>query len=399
MPIPLKFKAALDDSAFMAGMRRINTAVTKHMRSTTGRVIGGAVGMGRAGLAIGGGAVTAGVLAAGAARNIGREADALYNLSRRTGMTTTSLAALAEMGKGANVEMEELAAASVKLGRALTTSEGQRAIEELHLNLGELKKLKPEEQFQKIGAAIGAIGDQSVKLQMTKDLFGKSGSSLFELFDDLGKMDMSKVSKNAQQMGENAKDIADASDTIEQAIVGLKAKGAVIMGDILRGEFLPKLGNALFKRESILREADAAAKAATPAAAKPNPFAGFTTANVTPSVAFRHLRDESQWWGGGAMRGSITGSNDVFAPTSMSGGYGTVRRGDAARRKWAARMLGYSEPTNPNAYGVVSRGDAKRARAQEMGDFKRQILSQVQEQQKTRDEIKKIHDFLEDNFE
>lgn len=301
MPIPLKFKAALDDSAFMAGIRRIKTASSK---------LGGRAGAAAGALGRGGAGLVGGIGAAAGVRSIANQADQLYNLSRKTGMTTTSLAALAEMGKGANIEMEQLAKSVVRMQQSMETKAGQDAIESLGLNLEELKAMRPEEQFRQIGAAIGSIADQNKKIDATKGIFQRGGSDLFELFDDIGKLDMGKVSQNAKQMGEAAKPIADAMDKLGSFGVGVAARGATMMKQLLEGDikgfFSRSRATPTFSPDSYIHK---------PAMKEGSPLETFFTANKGGTMLGQR---------GGLGSGGIGG-----------GAYGYVKRGDAKIAKQA----------------------------------------------------------------
>lgn len=368
MPIFLKFKAALDDSAFMAGMRRIQTAAGR-----MGRGIGrGANAIGGFGLR--GGAI--GAIAAGAgARAIMRDADALYNLSRKTGMAATSLAALAEMGKGANLEMEQLAQAAAMMSNNLGTAKGQKAIVDMGLSLEEIQKLKPEEQFFKIGKAIGQIGDQTQKVGASRAIFGRRAADMFELFDDIEKLDMSKVSENAKLMGDAAKDISDFADKIAHAGVTAKSWGAKLIQDLLRGDW------SLFNGPAHTGLGFNPGEKGIAPAGRPDPFAGFTTANKTPSLAFRHLKDKGQWWnnrGGQILRSAVPGTNQVFGSSLETSG-GLTTGG-----------LQPSEGLGGAAHGVVRRGDRQRARAHE-----RMIQQELKEAIKRRELLEEIRERLE----
>lgn len=404
MPIGLKFKASLDDSAFMAGIRRIKTASAGIARGL-GRA-NRATGFGASLATLGGGAVAAGALGVAGARAVMRQGDELYNLSRKTGMATQSLAALAEMAAGANIDLEEVAAASAKLSKNLATKEGKAAVEDLGLSFAEIKKLRPEEQFARIGAAIAAISDQSRKVTETNALFGKGGSSLFEMFDDISKLDMSRVSENAKTMGDAAKNIADANDKIQSAIFKAKSFGAGMLNDIIEGNFLERMkilaqGPAAIER-NIAEQKQAAADAA--AKAPRDPFAGFTTANKTPSLAFQHLRDSSQYFRAGVptLRGGITNSNGVFQPTDMGAAYGAVRRGDARRRKALAIAMGdEGSLTTPGAWGRISRGDHARglARQRSIEDAATKQVQQQRDAEETKKLVEKILGLLTDSLE
>lgn len=235
MPIPLKFKAALDDSAFMAGIRRIKTAGSKLGRGFGGG--GAAGGRGRMGGGVGGpgsliamGAVTAGIA------KVTNEADALYNLSRKTGIATTSLAALAEMSKTANIETDQLASSVSKMQRNLAedTPATAKALKTLGLSLKDLDTMRPEDQLLAIGSAIGAMEDGAQKAGVAMALFGRGGTDLFEFFDTIGTLDMTKISANAKRMGESAKTLAEARDVIDKFMFGVNARAAANLADLIK---------------------------------------------------------------------------------------------------------------------------------------------------------------------
>lgn len=342
MPIPLKFKAVLDDSAFMAGIRRIKTASSK---------LGGRMGAGAGALGRGGAGLVGGIGAAAGVRNIANQADALYNLSRKTGMTTTSLAALAEMGKGANIEIEQLAASVVKMQAAMGTKTGQDAIKELGLNLEEIKAMKPEEQFQAIGSAIGAIADQNKKIELSKGIFQRGGSDMFELFDDLGKLDMSKVSQNAKQMGEAAKPIADAMDKLGSFGVGVAARGATMMKQLLEGDI-----------KGLFSKTPAAAKEVAKAAAavkKLGPLSGSSGLNALAMYPQTDPFNRARHVPTGVSFASVANPDALGVGRKEEGLSGTKwgLRGASGLGIYGTGNVG----TGGQAYGKIARGDADKA--------------------------------------
>lgn len=235
MPIGLKYKATLDDSQFIARLNRMHREVDRGPRG--GGVIGRG-GRGGGGGFIGGiGARTLGAAALGmGARNVMRDADQMHNLSRKTGIAVQSLAALAEMGKTANIEIDQLAASVVKMDVALSrrTPQAAKALADMGLTFEELDKLKPEEKFAKIGAALAQMGEG--KASAANALFGRSGTDFFEMFDDIAKLDMNRVSENAKRIAGSAKTLADAQDAIDKATMGLKARAMQFMAGLISGD-------------------------------------------------------------------------------------------------------------------------------------------------------------------
>jgi hypothetical protein len=372
MAIPLKFKASLDDSAFMAGIRRIKTAGTGLARGVGGAGRGAGRGVGGF-LGIGGGTIAA----AGAgifARSIIKDADALQNLSRKTGMSTTSLAALAEMGKSANIEMEQLAQSVSFMQAAIAKGSPAtiKALSDMGVTIDDLQGLKPEETFAKIGAAIGKMSDQNAKAAAARGMFGRGGSSLFEMFDDIANLDMSKVSENAKRMGESAKELSDFSDSLEQFAFKAKSYGASFLKDVVSGDIFGKIKNVITRPMALLNAEDAAE---TVTVTGRDPWKGFKYANAKPSDAFRRLTTNRDMLSAGEK------PLEVLAGALTTGGLTT---GDAGA-----------------VHGRVSRGNAARKKAYDMSvtqgakklDEQRQLLQDIKET------AKNISDVLEEGFE
>lgn len=186
---------------------------------------------------MGGGLIAGGLVTAGIAK-VTNEADELYNLSRKTGIATTSLAALAEMSKQANIETDQLANSVVKMQNNLAKNEPAtaEALHALGLSLTELDAMKADEQLITIGAAIAKMNEGARKANVTQAIFGRGGADLFEFFDTIGSLDMTKISKNAKMMGESAVTLAKAKDVIDEKMFGVNARAAKMLAQLVEGD-------------------------------------------------------------------------------------------------------------------------------------------------------------------
>lgn len=151
----------------------------------------GASAPGLASVVIGFGAVAAAAAAAGyavfnAAAEAGRFAANLENLSRQTGIAVGPLQAIGNVAQQSGVSTEEMANAVGQLSRRLGDRDPTAAswVTKLGVDIDDLMKQKPEEQFLTMAEAIAHVGDQALKDSAKVGLFGRTGLQASAMFQD-----------------------------------------------------------------------------------------------------------------------------------------------------------------------------------------------------------------------
>ena len=95
------------------------------------------------------------------------------------------------------------------------------------MNLAELRKQTPLEQFRALGSAIDKMADANEPVATARAFFGRSGASLLSMFSAKGFGDAAKqVGTQAQILGRDAALFDDASDKL--ALAGTKLTGFFI---------------------------------------------------------------------------------------------------------------------------------------------------------------------------
>lgn len=151
----------------------------------------------------------------------------LLDLSNNTGIAVKDLAVLQQQFKLSGKAAEDVGPVMAKMMKGIGSGSAAGTIKRLGLDMDELRKKTPTEQFQAIGEAINKLPDPAQRATAAMEVFGKSGASLLAVFAD------GSFGQAAQQVGNQAdllnKDAAlfdDISDKL--ATAGLKVQGFFI---------------------------------------------------------------------------------------------------------------------------------------------------------------------------
>ena len=165
----------------------------------------------------------AGGLAVGVAKalDVGGE---LNDLSARTGVAAGDLQKLQQEFKNSGKAAEDVGPVMNKMQKALVTGAASETIAKLGLDMNDLKKQAPVDQFHAIGSALNNISDPAQKSAAAMDIFGKSGGELLSLFASGGFGDAAaQVGGQADLLSKDAALFDDVSDKL--ALAGLKVQG------------------------------------------------------------------------------------------------------------------------------------------------------------------------------
>lgn len=181
---------ALNDSAFVKGLRRNGERLKNFGRGLA--TIG-------AGITAAGAAITAPLaVMLGQFLKVG---DALDKMRQRTGISVEALSELQHAAgqSGTSLEMVEKGVRRMQqeLGKAGPRSaEFTDALDALGLSVESLEAMNPEEQFNSIANAIGKIEDPTKRAGTAVALFGRAGTQLLPMIED-----MEALRQEARELG------------------------------------------------------------------------------------------------------------------------------------------------------------------------------------------------------
>ena len=223
----------LDSTGFQRGIQRSKQAVGKMQKA----VVNASNALAKMGLA----AASAAVLLL--SRNAIQLGSYLSDVAESTGFATREFqvfrgALIDAGGKAENMEkaITLMQKAIVQGSEGMTTY--TRAFERLGLNVDDLRKMKPEDQFQAIGKAIAGAKDQQGALTAAIEIFGqRNAPRLIEVFKRLDKDGYGKMAKDIEAaygiMDEATQKALDrAADQIER----FKNKATIKVGELIAGE-------------------------------------------------------------------------------------------------------------------------------------------------------------------
>jgi hypothetical protein len=158
----------------------------------------------------------------GAAKSFADAGSTLNDASARTGVSVEALSALsfAADQTGTNLDAVELAIGKMQKALVAGSEENLQAagtFAALGLSVKSLMKLSPDQQFEAMAKAIASIQDPTAKAGAAMQVFGKSGTKIIPLIDDLD-----ALSRQARELGlvmstqdaAAADALGDAMDTV-----------------------------------------------------------------------------------------------------------------------------------------------------------------------------------------
>jgi len=194
-----------------AGTSKLSAAFTS--LTTGGGISGALAAIGPAGVAAAGalGAVTvAGGAAFRAIADLAGQAEQWSNLAASTGLGVEEVQQLSILLQDAGIPAEALARGMKELQQEIAT--GGKELEKFGIDVSKLKDLTPEEQLREMAAQIAAIEDPAVRTAVALAAFGKSGTDLIPVLD--------QVASGADKMfdvlsGDQVAALADADAKID----------------------------------------------------------------------------------------------------------------------------------------------------------------------------------------
>ncbi len=153
--------------------------------------------------------------------------DKLEKISSQTGMGVESVVMLKKAFQDADIDVEKLGSSTNKMQKFLAGAaaggEGGGLLRSMGLDPQTLASAKPEETFEKIGAAINALPNPTERAAAAMQIFGKSGGELLAVFSSESFRNAGNISNTARILGENAAAFKEANEALNH--VGGKLQG------------------------------------------------------------------------------------------------------------------------------------------------------------------------------
>lgn len=241
------------------------------------------------------------------------------DLEEETGASAESIASLSVAAATAGVEIDAIAAASLKLTKNLSGVDDESkaagaALAALGIPIQEFKRLDPVERIDALSKAFAGFADGPEKAAVAIALFGKSGAEQLKLFKALEEQGGRQVILTQQQI-----ELADAFADRQARLTGtLKAYSQVAATDVL-----PALNDLTAVTAEIFRELVGVDSAGKKLAGE-SPVAKFAE---TAADALAFLADAAQ----GVFRlvtsiGTAFGANAAIVSAVLDGEFGMARR-------------------------------------------------------------------------
>jgi hypothetical protein len=196
--VGMNFKMTASIAKFQASMDKVESKLKNIERSgkqtASGMSLLAKIEVGK--LLVGGLTKILGVMSSGISTVTGfasraaDAADAIGKLSTMTGMAEEPLQVFTQMAAYGGVSSTQFGDALQKLSRGMGeaangTGTAKRAIESMGLSVNDLLKMSPSQQFMALGTAIQGIEDPAKRSAAAADIFGRSGTKLIPMFEDL----------------------------------------------------------------------------------------------------------------------------------------------------------------------------------------------------------------------
>ncbi len=168
--------------------------------------------------------------------------DMIHKMALRTGFAAETLSELAFAAEISGADITMLEKGTKKMAKTISdASDGLetylRVFRKMGLEVDDLLKMKPEEQFFKIGAAIAEMENVTLRTAAAVDVFGRSGTMLLPFFKE-GAEGIAKLREEAhtlgiifdEEMAAKAAKLKDAQTALTGSVRGLST---AILNDLI----------------------------------------------------------------------------------------------------------------------------------------------------------------------
>lgn len=215
-------RLALQDNAFIKGLAK-NSERLKAFGSGMAKVGAGITAVGSAMFA---------PIAAGISVFL-EVGDAMDKMRQRTGLSVEAISELSHAAGQSGTNLETVEKAVMKMQKALggtLSKSAEDALAELGLNAEHLQSLAPEDQFTQIAEAIGRVEDPTKRAGLAMEVFGKSGTQLLPMIEDLEKLRQEARDLGFVMSGEAAADSVKFGDQLANLWKTVKF-GSIALGE------------------------------------------------------------------------------------------------------------------------------------------------------------------------
>lgn len=219
-----------DDSKLMKGLKQ-----TQKKLQAFGKTVSNA----GAGMMAGGTAIVAPILAA--AKHFMTVGDNLDEMAARTGMSTNALSELGYAADQSGTDIETVEKSVRKMqGTIAGASKGGKtyasALAEVGTSWEQLQSLSPEQQFERIAAGLNNINDPTMRAAAAMKIFGKGGTALLPMINDLDALRAKAVELGLSigpEQAKNAALLADAWGNVKGALSGVATTVGAALAPLL----------------------------------------------------------------------------------------------------------------------------------------------------------------------
>ena len=206
--------------------------------------------------------LAAGVFTASALQSQVDWADRLQKLNLRIGASTEALSQYNYVAGLSGVQFDALATAWQRQTRrvadaALGTGEAVKALDALNLSAAELSRLRPEQQFERIAAALEQVENPGQRAALAMRLWDTEGVALLQIVNQ-GTDAIAAMRAEADALGmtvsqQTANDMATFNDEVARVQTALQGVAATLLADLVPGitdglnatnQFIRELGGA-----------------------------------------------------------------------------------------------------------------------------------------------------------
>jgi hypothetical protein len=165
------------------------------------------------------------------------QADAMHDLAQKTGVQVEQLSILDFAAKRAGLSSEDLAISLRFFAKTLTelrsgSKEAAESFAAIGLGARELEGLSLDQALLVVANAMDKYADGAGKAADAQRIFGRSGSDLIPLFNDLAGNGFAKVTAEAKKLGAViSTEAADAADQFNDALGDLQKTGLGLARD------------------------------------------------------------------------------------------------------------------------------------------------------------------------
>lgn len=144
---------------------------------------------------------------------------AALDMATRTGLSVEAVSELGYAAKQTGADIADVETAVKKMSKSIVGADeesksAQEALARLGLEAKDLAGLSPEKQFEKIGRAINAVSDPTLKSAAAMAIFGKSGTALIPMLAEID-----ELRTRAKQLGiVMSTDAAKAADAFGDSL-------------------------------------------------------------------------------------------------------------------------------------------------------------------------------------